>query len=64
MTNKEIVESLLKDCPQGLTIQDISNKTGFARNTVKVILAELSGNNLIEIREVGQAKLHYWRKEE
>jgi DNA-binding IclR family transcriptional regulator len=61
MANKEIIEGLLKDSPQGLTIQDLADKTKLARNTVKIILAQLQGENKIEIREVGQAKLHYWR---
>lgn len=62
MTNKEIIEGLLKDSPQGLTIQDLADKTKLARNTVKIILAGFQGENKIEIREVGQAKLHYWRR--
>lgn len=62
MANKEIVEGLLKDSPQGLTIQDLADKTKLARNTVKIVLAELQGEDKIEIREVGQAKLHYWRR--
>ena len=60
MSNKEIVEGFLKDNPQGLSIQDISNKTILSRNTVKIILVELEAKKKIKIRNVGQAKLHYW----
>jgi DNA-binding transcriptional ArsR family regulator len=61
--NKEVIENLLKDNSQGLTIQEISDKTGFHRQTVSVALAELKGENKIEIREVGQAKLHLLKDE-
>ena len=58
MTNKEIVEKLLKENPLGLTIQELSNKAKVTRNTIVIILAELKGESRIVIRQVGQAKLH------
>ena len=56
---KNQVETLLKENAQGLTIQEISDKLNFSRITISIALAELRGENKIEIREVGQAKLHY-----
>jgi len=57
---KEIVEELLKKNNDGLTIVEIAEKLGISRNTVAVALAELKGAEMIRIREVGRAKLHYW----
>lgn len=59
MTNKEIVEKLLKENPLGLTIQELSTKAKVTRNTIVIVLAELKGEKNIIIRKVGQAKLHY-----
>lgn len=60
--NKNNIKNLLKENKRGLTIQDISDQTKLSRNTVMIILANLTGENKIEVREVGQAKLHYWKK--
>jgi len=60
--NKKQVEKLLKENKRGLTIQDISNETNLTRNTISIILAELKGENKIEIRVVGRSKLNYWRE--
>ena len=60
--NKQRVIELIKNNPQGLTIQEIADKLVLSRITVSIVLAELKGEHLIEIREVGQAKLHYWKK--
>ena len=61
MGKKEAVEKLLKKIFDGLTIVDISKKLEISRNTVAIILAELKGAELIRIRPVGKAKLHYWK---
>ena len=60
-TKKELVVKLLKEISDGLTILEIANHLKISRNTVPVILAELKGAELIRIRPVGRAKLHYWR---
>lgn len=57
---KEIVIELLKKNTDGLTIAEIAGNLNISRNTAAVALAELKGANLIKIREVGMAKLHYW----
>ena len=59
-TKREQVIELLKKETDGLTIIEIADKIGISRNTVPVILAELKGAELIRVRPVGKAKLHYW----
>ncbi len=61
-SKKDLVTNLLKKDPQGLTIIEISKILKISRNTVAVALAELKGAELIRIRPVGKAKLHYWQK--
>ena len=60
-SKKEIVIELLKKDTDGLTVIEISRRLKISRNTVAVALAELKGAELIRIRPVGIAKLHYWR---
>ena len=59
---RELVIRVLKDNADGLTVVEIAKKLHISRNTVAVALAELKGANLIRIRPVGMAKLHYLRK--
>ncbi|MBS3158422.1 helix-turn-helix transcriptional regulator [Candidatus Woesearchaeota archaeon] len=59
---KESVIRLLKSNTDGWTILEIAEKLKISRNTVPVILAELKGAELIRVREVGKAKLHYWKE--
>ncbi|MFH2028024.1 MAG: helix-turn-helix domain-containing protein [Nanoarchaeota archaeon] len=61
-TKKELVINLLKKNTDGLTVIDIAKELKISRNTVAVALAELKGAELIRIRPVGMAKLHYWEK--
>jgi Mn-dependent DtxR family transcriptional regulator len=60
MNKKYEVIKLLKNNTDGLTIIEIAKELQISRNTVPVILAELKGANLIRIRPIGKAKLHYW----
>jgi predicted transcriptional regulator len=53
---------ILKNNPQGLSINEITNIAKTTRHTVSIALAELKGEGRITIRQVGMAKLHYWRK--
>lgn len=59
-SKKELVIGILKQNTDGLTIIDIAKLLNISRNTVAVALAELKGAELIRIRQVGMAKLHYW----
>lgn len=61
MDVKEAVIGVLKSHPDGVTITNISKALGVTRHTVSLKLAELKGGNTVEIRQVGMAKLHYWR---
>ncbi len=54
---KQITKEL-EDNIEGLTIQNISDNSKVSRNTVVKILAKLEGQNRIEIRKVGMAKLY------
>jgi len=58
---KEKIIELLKKNNSGLTIADIAKRARTTRHTASIILAELRGANLIEIRKIGMAKLHNWR---
>jgi Mn-dependent DtxR family transcriptional regulator len=57
---KELVIDLLKKNSDGLTIIEIADLLKISRNTVSIALAELKGAQLIRIRPIGKAKLHYW----
>jgi len=59
-TNYIKIRRLLKENLRGLTIQEISNKTKLARNTIMIILARMYGEKNIELDKVGQAKLNKW----
>ena len=61
-SKKELVIALLEKCTDGLTIIEISKLLKISRNTVAVVLAELKGAELIRIRPVGRAKLHYLKE--
>lgn len=56
---KSRIKNLLKKHTEGLTIVDIARELNISRNTVAVGLAELKGAELLFIRNVGIAKLHY-----
>ena len=59
MEKKKQIENIIKKNPEGLTIQQIVDKSGFSWNTVTKILAMIEGRGNLRIREVGRAKLHY-----
>jgi Mn-dependent DtxR family transcriptional regulator len=61
-SKKDLVIDELKRNTEGLTVIEIANVLKISRNTVAVALAELKGAELIRIRPVGMAKLHYWGK--
>ena len=62
-TNGERVKreaiSLLKNHPEGLTIQELSSMMGLHRQTVTKYIMWLAGAGLIRRRRVGSATLHY-----
>ena len=44
-----------------LSVVAICQMLKISRNTAAVALAELKGANSIRIRQIGRAKLHYWK---
>jgi predicted ArsR family transcriptional regulator len=62
MNKKELLINLLKNNKKGLTIKELSRELKISRNTVPVILAELKGAKLIQIKHIGKAKLHFWKR--
>ncbi len=62
-TKKRLVEDILRKNTEGLTTTEIASLLKISRNTATVALAELKGADKIRIREVGMAKLHYWKEE-
>jgi|TARA_B100002003_G_C14097097_1_gene527670 DNA-binding transcriptional ArsR family regulator len=57
---KEIVKILREDT-RGLTIQELSLLTKVSRITAAMALARLEGAKLIDVRVIGNCKLHYLR---
>ncbi|MEK6886622.1 MAG: hypothetical protein AABW88_02200, partial [Nanoarchaeota archaeon] len=51
---------LLKSYPDGLTIAGIIKKLNLSRHTVLARLHVLDGKNLVRVRKINMAKLHFW----
>ncbi|MBU1112117.1 MAG: HTH domain-containing protein [archaeon] len=62
-TKRQLVEDFLRKNTDGLTVTEIASYLKISRNTVAVALAELKGADILRIRPVGMAKLHYLKKE-
>ncbi len=58
---KELIAMLLKKHSEGLTVIEIARLLKISRNTTAVYLAELKGEGKIWIRNIGMAKLNYWK---
>ncbi|MBT4539155.1 helix-turn-helix domain-containing protein [Candidatus Woesearchaeota archaeon] len=61
---KITIIDLLQSHPDGLTIQDIMNKTGLARHTVLARLHALVGSEKVDVKQINMAKVHKWKQEE
>ena len=53
------IKDILKKDNRGLTIQELSEKTKVSRITTAMALMKLEGQRLIDIRIIGNCKLHY-----
>ena len=58
----EEIKKILKQDTRGLTIQEISEKTKVSRITASIALAKLEGAGEIDIRVIGNCKLHYLKE--
>jgi DNA-binding transcriptional ArsR family regulator len=59
----KILETL-DDSPSGLTITDLSEKTGAHRNTVSTHLRALENEELVSKKEIGSAHLYFSKRRE
>lgn len=55
----EEIKRILKQDTRGLTIQELSEQLKVTRVTTSIALAKLEGAGLIEVRIIGNCKLHY-----
>ena len=59
---KKRIVSILRQNPEGLTMLKIAKMIGVHRNTIPRYLYELKGEEKVEIRRIGPAKLFYLNK--
>jgi|TARA_B100002003_G_C14017563_1_gene490804 DNA-binding transcriptional regulator GbsR (MarR family) len=59
----EDIKKILRDDTRGLTIQELSELTKVSRITAAMALAKLEGASIIDVRVIGNCKLHYLKKE-
>jgi len=55
------IKQILREDTRGLTIQELSEKTKVSRITAAMALMKLEGAGLIDVRVIGNCKLHYLR---
>jgi len=62
--NKSIdeIRRILKEDTRGLTIQELSEKIKVSRITTVIALAKLEGAGEIDVRVIGNCKLHYLKE--
>jgi Mn-dependent DtxR family transcriptional regulator len=57
---KQMQDILQKDT-RGLTVKELAEQTKVSRITASIALAKLEGMGLIEVRIIGNCRLHYWK---
>ena len=62
MDKEKLVKKILNENKEGLTIQQLSDKSKLSRATIVKILAKLEGKEELKIKNVGMAKLHKLKK--
>lgn len=55
----EQIKRILREDTRGLTIQELSEQTKVSRITTAMALMKLEGMALIDVRVIGNCKLHY-----
>lgn len=58
----ENIKEILKKDNRGLTIQELAEKTKVSRITTSMALMKLDGEGILDIRVIGNCKLHYLKK--
>ena len=59
----EQIKEILRKDTRGLTIQELSEQTKVSRITASMALMKLEGANEIDVRVIGNCKLHYLKEE-
>jgi predicted transcriptional regulator len=59
---KEVIISILKEHPDGLTIQEISKISGMSRITATIYIHELLGEGKVTERKIGAYRLFYLKE--
>lgn len=59
----EEIKVILREDTRGLTIQEIADKTKVSRITASMALMKLDGAGMIDVRVIGNCKLHYIKNE-
>ena len=57
----EEIKRILKKDNRGLTIQELSDKIKVSRITTAMALMKLDGEGILDVRIIGNCKLHYLR---
>ena len=57
----EQIRTILLEDTRGLTIQELADKTKVSRVTAGMALMKLEGAGKIDVRIIGNCKLHYWK---
>ena len=58
----EDIKKVLRSDSRGLTIQELSEKAKTSRITAAMALMKLEGQGIVDIRAIGNCKLHYLKK--
>ncbi|MBI2151247.1 hypothetical protein HYU21_00795 [Candidatus Woesearchaeota archaeon] len=56
------IRHILLDDTRGLTIQELANQTKVSRVTAGMALMKMEGAGLLNVRVIGNCKLHYWKE--
>ena len=56
------IKDILKKDNRGLTIQELADSTKTSRITASMALMKLEGEGVLDIRVLGNCKLHYLKK--
>jgi hypothetical protein len=57
VSKKDIIIKLLKENPDGMTVQDISEKGAMSRITATIYIHELLGGEVVTERKIGAYRL-------